>query len=150
MLGFKPFGISKLIFVIWNHPKFNWSIFKKTINQKILLSIDLQGKKKSIKKENNLLLGSKLTKKKMFACSYVFVCTLLYFHYLDGEIEFSFLNCFLWCESDLFSKSKNQDYLFQEHVHILFISINGPIYFCFFYKTLRISLIHLTYSTRAP
>jgi len=27
----------------------------------------------------------------MFACSYVFVYTLLYFHYMDWEIEFSFL-----------------------------------------------------------
>jgi hypothetical protein len=106
-------------------------VFKKaTIHQKILLSIDLQGKKKIYQKGKQFVVRIQINKtNNMFTCSYVFVYTLLYFPNLDWEIEFSFLNCFLWCEFDFLSKSKNQDYLFQEHVHILFISINGPIYF---------------------
>lgn len=126
-------------------------VFKKLpLIKKIFFQLTSKEKYISIKKENNLLLGSKLTKQTICLHALMHLCIhCCTFIIWIGKLNSHFWIVFFGVNLIFVSKSKNQDYLFQEHVHILFISINGPIYFYFSIKHWSISL-HLTYSTRAP
>ncbi len=113
-------------------------VFKKLpLIKKFFFQLTSEGKKK-LSKRKTICCRIQINKtNNMFACSYAFVYTLLYFHYLNWEIEFSFLNCFLWCESDFFFKvKKSRLFIPRTCTHSIHFNQWANL-FLLFYKTLK-------------